>query len=214
MVIPVEPSDRNSLVKSASTSLVKGLVFDKKVSHTIRGPNRMENARITVIQGISWATKDKIQQANYFGSLTQASTIRVRSFQGEEIYAPFKSLLPMGKRYIVEVSLAGKFEIARPTDQYSSLGSMKRMNLHIPPWRRNMYMQAKWLSAYKRTTNAVATKRASLSLSSNESLFPKRSMGFEVRPVKAHNCKDVYAINTGFRIGHWTVVLNSDNLGA
>ena len=77
-----------------------------------------------------------------------------------------------------------------------------------------MYMQAKWLSAYKRTTNAVATKRASLSLSSNESLFPKRSMGFEVRPVKAHNCKDVYAINTGFRIGHWTVVLNSDNLGA
>uniref|UniRef100_K7LCR0 Inositol-3-phosphate synthase n=1 Tax=Glycine max TaxID=3847 RepID=K7LCR0_SOYBN len=140
-----------------------------------------------------------------------------------------------GKRYIVEVSLAGKFEIARPTYQYSSLvdvfplifvgkvvrlmctalkGSMKRMNLHIPPWRRNMYMQAKWLSAYKHTTNAVATKRASLSLSSNESLFPKRSMGFEVRPVKAHNCKDVYAINTGFRIGHWTVVLNSDNLGA
>lgn len=46
-------------------------------------------------EGISWATKDKIQQANYFGSLTQASTIRVGSFQGEEIYAPFKSLLPM-----------------------------------------------------------------------------------------------------------------------
>ncbi|KAJ1398638.1 hypothetical protein SESBI_30963 [Sesbania bispinosa] len=45
--------------------------------------------------GISWATKDKIQQANYFGSLTQASAIRVGSFQGEEIYAPFKSLLPM-----------------------------------------------------------------------------------------------------------------------
>ncbi|MBA0832711.1 hypothetical protein Goarm_017082 [Gossypium armourianum] len=27
--------------------------------------------------GVSWATKDKVQQANYFGSLTQASTIRV-----------------------------------------------------------------------------------------------------------------------------------------
>ncbi|CAO2175777.1 unnamed protein product [Urochloa humidicola] len=25
-------------------------------------------------RGISWATKDKVQQANYFGSLTQAST--------------------------------------------------------------------------------------------------------------------------------------------
>ncbi|PNX54437.1 inositol-3-phosphate synthase-like protein, partial [Trifolium pratense] len=46
-------------------------------------------------EGISWATKDNIQQANYFGSLTQASAIRVGSFQGEEIHAPFKSLLPM-----------------------------------------------------------------------------------------------------------------------
>ncbi|KAA8546845.1 hypothetical protein F0562_003274 [Nyssa sinensis] len=46
-------------------------------------------------EGISWATKDKVQQANYFGSLTQASTIRVGSFNGEEIHAPFKSLLPM-----------------------------------------------------------------------------------------------------------------------
>jgi len=48
-----------------------------------------------IFRGISWATKDKIQQANYFGSLTQASAIRVGSFQGEEIHAPFKSLLPM-----------------------------------------------------------------------------------------------------------------------
>uniref|UniRef100_A0A7N0V3X3 Inositol-3-phosphate synthase n=1 Tax=Kalanchoe fedtschenkoi TaxID=63787 RepID=A0A7N0V3X3_KALFE len=46
-------------------------------------------------EGISWATKEKIQRANYFGSLTQASSIRVGSFNGEEIYAPFKSLLPM-----------------------------------------------------------------------------------------------------------------------
>ncbi|KAE8693261.1 Inositol-3-phosphate synthase [Hibiscus syriacus] len=47
-------------------------------------------------EGISWATKDKVQQANYFGSLTQASTIRVGSYNGEEIFAPFKSL-PMVK---------------------------------------------------------------------------------------------------------------------
>ncbi|KAG5005692.1 hypothetical protein JHK85_024234 [Glycine max] len=146
-----------------------------------------------------------------------------------------------GKRYIVEISLAGEFEIARPTDQYSSLldvfplifvgkveemkqvvrlmctaikGSMKRMKLHIPPWRRNVYMQAKWFGAYKRTTNAVATKRVSLPLSSDESLFPKRSIGFEVRPVKAHKCRDVYATNTGFRTGHLTAVFNSDSLGA
>ncbi|KAG8383488.1 hypothetical protein BUALT_Bualt04G0018500 [Buddleja alternifolia] len=45
-------------------------------------------------EGISWATKEKVQQANYFGSLTQTASIRVGSFNGEEIYAPFKSLLP------------------------------------------------------------------------------------------------------------------------
>jgi hypothetical protein len=50
---------------------------------------------VSLIRGISWATKDKVQQANYYGSLTQASTIRVGSYNGEEIYAPFKSLLPM-----------------------------------------------------------------------------------------------------------------------
>ncbi|KAL3654603.1 hypothetical protein CASFOL_001588 [Castilleja foliolosa] len=54
------------------------------------------NNGTTLTAGISWATKDKVQQANYFASLTQASTIRVGSFNGEEIYAPFKSLLPMG----------------------------------------------------------------------------------------------------------------------
>ncbi|KAG5129208.1 hypothetical protein JHK84_035605 [Glycine max] len=32
------------------TELVKGLVFDKKVSHAARGPTRMENAKIPVIQ--------------------------------------------------------------------------------------------------------------------------------------------------------------------
>ncbi|KAL6641126.1 hypothetical protein ACP70R_019307 [Stipagrostis hirtigluma subsp. patula] len=46
-------------------------------------------------EGISWETKEKVHRANYFGSLTQASTIRVGSHGGEEIYAPFRSLVPM-----------------------------------------------------------------------------------------------------------------------
>ncbi|XP_047163296.1 uncharacterized protein LOC124832985 [Vigna umbellata] len=145
-----------------------------------------------------------------------------------------------GKRYVVEICLGLEFEIARPTDQYSALldvfplifvgkvdelkqvvrlmctaikDSMKRMKLHIPPWRRNVYMQAKWFSAYKRTTNAVATKRASPPLSS-ESLFLNRSIGFEVLPLKTLNCRDGdYATNAGFRISHLTAVFNSDNLG-
>ncbi|GJM84394.1 hypothetical protein PR202_ga00058 [Eleusine coracana subsp. coracana] len=46
-------------------------------------------------EGISWETKEKVHKANYFGSLTQASTVRVGSHNGEEVFAPFKSLVPM-----------------------------------------------------------------------------------------------------------------------
>jgi myo-inositol-1-phosphate synthase len=46
-------------------------------------------------EGISWVTKDGVQRANYFGSLTQASTCHIGAYSGEEIYVPFKSLLPM-----------------------------------------------------------------------------------------------------------------------
>lgn len=40
-------------------------------------------------------TKDGLKSPNYFGSLTQASTLRVGNYEGEEVYVPFKSLLPM-----------------------------------------------------------------------------------------------------------------------
>uniref|UniRef100_A0A3Q7G3T0 inositol-3-phosphate synthase n=1 Tax=Solanum lycopersicum TaxID=4081 RepID=A0A3Q7G3T0_SOLLC len=56
-------------------------------------------------EGISWATKD-VQQANYFGSLTQASTIQVGSFNGQEIYASFKSILPMVTFICFEMTLS------------------------------------------------------------------------------------------------------------
>ncbi|KAE9609533.1 hypothetical protein Lal_00006185 [Lupinus albus] len=124
-----------------------------------------------------------------------------------------------GKRYIIEVSLASEFEIARPTNQYSSLihviprvfvgkvedlkqivrlmcsaikGSMKSIELHIPPWRRNGYMQAKWFSSYNRTTNEVTNKNESLSL---QTLTHIRSIGF-----KARGCRDDYVTKTGFRV--------------
>ncbi|KAK7292451.1 hypothetical protein RIF29_08232 [Crotalaria pallida] len=137
-----------------------------------------------------------------------------------------------GKRYIVQVSLASEFEIARPTNLYSSLldvfppvfvgkveelkqvvrlmcnaikGSMKSTDLLTPPWRRNGYMQAKWFSSYKRTTNDVATKKASPPFSPGDHAFtPKRSIGFEARPVNSFNCRDVYERKTGFRVSHLT----------
>lgn len=111
-------------------------------------------------------------------------------------------------RYIVEVFLAGEFEIARPTDQYVSFlqllppifvckpdelkqivrlistamkQSMKSMDMHVPPWRRNAYMQAKWFSSYKRTINAVSAKK----VSDSGMGFPgKQLIGFEYSSEK------------------------------
>jgi myo-inositol-1-phosphate synthase len=40
-------------------------------------------------------TKDGLKKPNFYGSLTQAATIRIGNYEGEEVYAPFKGLLPM-----------------------------------------------------------------------------------------------------------------------
>ena len=47
--------------------------------------------------GITWITKDGVKSPNYWGSLTQAATCRLGNYKGEEMFAPFKSLLPMAE---------------------------------------------------------------------------------------------------------------------
>merc|ERR1719254_45846 len=44
---------------------------------------------------ISWKPKEGTMQPNYFGSLTQASTVRIGNSGGEEAYVPFSAVLPM-----------------------------------------------------------------------------------------------------------------------
>jgi myo-inositol-1-phosphate synthase len=44
---------------------------------------------------LSWKTKEGTKVANYYGSLTQSSTLRVgATADGEDVYVPFKSMLP------------------------------------------------------------------------------------------------------------------------
>jgi len=45
--------------------------------------------------GISWQTKEGKQEPNYYGSLTQSSTVRIGNIGGKETYVPFSSVLPM-----------------------------------------------------------------------------------------------------------------------
>ena len=48
-------------------------------------------------EGITWKTKEGIRAPDYFGSLTQSATCRVGAVGGEEVFTPFKSLLPMAE---------------------------------------------------------------------------------------------------------------------
>ena len=45
---------------------------------------------------ISWKTKEGVKSPNYFGSLTQASTLRLGSDRmGQDVHVPFSQILPM-----------------------------------------------------------------------------------------------------------------------
>ncbi|KAJ9697473.1 hypothetical protein PVL29_009337 [Vitis rotundifolia] len=114
----------------------------------------------------------------------------------------FIDVLRSEKRYIVDLDFAGEFEIARPTDQYKLLiqtlprvfigksedlkkivkltcdaakRSLKSRGLHLPPWRKNRYMQNKWFGPCRRT----ATPSPPLAPASTEFTVKCRSVGFD-----------------------------------
>ncbi|CAH9125530.1 unnamed protein product [Cuscuta epithymum] len=140
-----------------------------------------------------------------------------------------------GERFIIEVDLRRELEIVRPTSGYCSLlelfpdvyagkteelkkivrimsneikRSMRKMGIHVPPWRRHSYMQAKWFSSYKRTTNGISAanhKEASFSTTSTSS----RRVGFYPRPEISFKCREVFGMrNNGFRVGNLAAALS------
>ncbi|KAJ6935000.1 hypothetical protein NC652_010096 [Populus alba x Populus x berolinensis] len=144
-----------------------------------------------------------------------------------------------GNRYIVEVFLAGEFEIARPTSRYAELldafprvyvgtpedvkqivrlmcnamrESMKAVGMHVPPWRRNGYLQAKWFGHYKRTTLNEVSTRTSGSKSDHEGTPAKRATGFEALPVRVFYCRDDFASMGGPGVSHLTAAFRSNGI--
>ncbi|KAL6992851.1 hypothetical protein U1Q18_010971 [Sarracenia purpurea var. burkii] len=142
-----------------------------------------------------------------------------------------------GTRYIIEVSLAGEFEIARATNGYASLlgefppifvgkaeelkevvrvmcravkGSMKSVDMHAPPWRRFSYMQTKWFGPYRRTINEVPAKKgfASDGWSADE----KRLVGFMPLSEVTYHCREVFARKVGLKGGQLSMVFNGTDV--
>lgn len=109
-------------------------------------------------------------------------------------------------RYLVDADFAGEFEIARETESYGKLRrslprvfvgksddlkrivrlmcdearrSMKINGLTLPPWRKNRYMQAKWLGPYRRSTNHSPVPAMASPVGSHCAV-KCRSVGFEL----------------------------------
>ncbi|KAH9331877.1 hypothetical protein KI387_003985, partial [Taxus chinensis] len=112
-------------------------------------------------------------------------------------------------RLIVDVDFRAQFEIARPTAQHAALvkmlptlfvgsadklrdiikimcdaskKSVKAKGMHLPPWRKYRYVEAKWLGPYKRTTNAVAERdeRQLLLVREFSGIASLKGMGWDV----------------------------------
>ncbi|XP_039070308.1 uncharacterized protein LOC120217174 [Hibiscus syriacus] len=143
-----------------------------------------------------------------------------------------------GTRYIIEVNLAGEFEIARPTTSYASLigvfptifverpermkqivrlmckamrKSMKSRDMKMAPWRQHGYMQAKWFAAYKRTTDEISSRNKSPKNNDAVAAAAKRSVGFKELPTISYCCREnIVADKAGLRVGYLSAALNAN----
>nr|GLL33281.1 uncharacterized protein LOC109182636 [Ipomoea trifida] len=112
-------------------------------------------------------------------------------------------------RYIVDLEFSSEFEIARPTNYFEGLirslpkvfvgkseelkkilkvmskaakRSFKSRGLHLPPWRKQRFMENKWFGSYRRNTNFRPASTASMELLPplEQALAVKcRSVGFD-----------------------------------
>lgn len=114
---------------------------------------------------------------------------------------------PKSCRYFIDLNFISEFEIARRTSQYQRLvrtlpsvfigkshnlkqivkimsngsrRSLKSQGLHLPPWRKNRFMQSKWFGKYRRTVNLVPVNSYSLV---KESVVKCRTVGFDAVKV-------------------------------
>ncbi|CAK9161424.1 unnamed protein product [Ilex paraguariensis] len=137
-------------------------------------------------------------------------------------------------RYIIEVSLSKEFTIARPTLNYASLlqlfpqvcmfnegelkqvvrlmcaamrESLKKSDLHAPPWRRNGYVQAKWFGPYKRMTNTEELEPAK-SLYGVEMVAGGSVVGFETSMALHGGCRGEVVGKGGLHVGNLRAVFN------
>ncbi|EEF28889.1 uncharacterized protein LOC8273685 [Ricinus communis] len=117
----------------------------------------------------------------------------------------FIDAVVLSNRYIIDLDFASQFEIARPTNEYrkqvqslprvfvgksenlkriikvmsdAAKRSLKTRDLSLPPWRKNRYMQNKWLGPYHRTCNHQLSANPTM-IEASVSVVKCRLFGFE-----------------------------------
>lgn len=130
----------------------------------------------------------RLRQAGYNAAICKSKWNDVDGFPAgdyEYIDVLMDGIIEKRDRFIVDIDFKSQFEIARPSSQYSGLlkilpnifvgrgdrlkkiikimsdatkSSLKKEGLHLPPWRKQRYMQAKWFSFYRRTTKEESQK--------------------------------------------------------
>ncbi|XP_062221002.1 uncharacterized protein LOC133920397 [Phragmites australis] len=139
--------------------------------------------------GIRKRVVERLRARGFDAGLCRSSWERSSSITAPDAHEYVDVTVPSASRYIVEVNVAAEFEIVRPSAEYRDLlsslppvlvarpeafkelaaamcaaaaESIRGAGMHVPPWRRARYVQAKWSGQYERVEAVapVATTRA------------------------------------------------------
>lgn len=88
----VEPQVRSYTFKTQRTVPKVGMMM---VGWGGNNGTTLTAALIANRKNITWTTKRGVQEPNFYGSITQASTVRVGAIKNKEIFVPLKQLVPM-----------------------------------------------------------------------------------------------------------------------
>lgn len=116
---------------------------------------------------LSWETRNGIQKANWYGSLIQASTVRLGKGSQEDVYVPMSWMLPMVNPDDIEIdgwdisnlNLAEAMQRARVLDMNLQKQLVSHM-IHMKPRRSIYYPDFIASNQEKRANNLISGKKA------------------------------------------------------
>ncbi|OEL12536.1 hypothetical protein BAE44_0026445 [Dichanthelium oligosanthes] len=128
---------------------------------------------------------ERLRARGFDAGLCRSSWERTSSVPAPGSYEYVDVTMGSSSRYVVEVNVAAEFEIARPSAEYQDLlsslppvlvarpealkelaaamcaaaaESIRGAGMHVPPWRRARYVQAKWSGQFVRVEAAAPAR--------------------------------------------------------